>query len=324
VRSTNFLARPVYTATAPALASHEKRVDELGGSALKSAHWEPEETIEIAGHTIACYVIRYSQEDYANTPQPVQAIPSSYTETQKIWIDKERRLIVKTERTGDSLRGKSGSPYSRSTHSVTTTVFTTVSLNQPVSDDLFHFTPPADAALVTHFSDPYNGTVREINPRKPVSQPNYVGQPAPTLTFKAADGRTLDLASLRGHPVLLDLWATWCGPCILEMPAIDRIQRFAVPAGLSLIMVDQDKNPSDAVDYLKRQHYDWPNYHDGWNGKYNQLGLKMSLGLPTKLLIDASGTIAYYHEGADDDEGLRAAIRKLGPQFAAAMDKAEQ
>jgi len=290
----------------------------------RSAHWDPEETIEIAGHKVPCYVIRFGTADYPPVPQARQALPTSSTEIERFWIDKSRRVIVKMEQTADSLRGKPGNPYSVATHSVTTTVYTTVRLNQPPPDSLFTFTAPAEASLVAHFSDPYNGTVREANPPKPAVRPNYVGQSAPTLTLKAVDGRTLDISSLRGHPVLLDLWATWCGPCIFEMPAIDRIQRFAGPAGLSLIMVDQDKNPSDAVDYLKRQHYDWPNYHDGWNGKYNQLGLKMSLGLPTKLLIDASGTIAYYHEGADDDEGLRAAIRKLGPQFAAAMDKAEQ
>ncbi len=64
-------------------------------------------------------------------------------------------------------------------------------------------------------------------------------------------GKTPDLASLRGSPVLIDLWATWCGPCLMEMPTIDRIFRYARPAVLYVLGIDQDKNPADALACLK-------------------------------------------------------------------------
>lgn len=296
----------------------------LLGARLKSAHWQPDDTVVIDGHKIQCYVVTFGTDDYPPSPPLRRTIPGSFTETHKIWIDKDRRLIVKTEQTRDELLGKQGSPYAITRLAVFTIVYTTVSLNEPAPEQLFTFTPPADATLVARFSDPYNGTVTDINPRKPAALPNYVGQPAPALMLTAADGKTLDVATLRGHPVLLDLWATWCGPCLLEMPTLNRISRFAGRAGLALITVDQDKNPADALDYLKREHYNWPNYHDGFDGKYHQLGLKMERGLPSLMLVDASGKIVYYHEGADDEPGLIAAVKALGPEFAAAMAESQK
>jgi hypothetical protein len=109
----------------------------------------------------------------------------------------------------------------------------------------------------------------------------------------------------------------------MEMPTIDRIFRYARPAGLYVLGIDQDRNPADAPAYLKNRNYDWPDYHDGKDGKYTGVGLKTT-GIPVLLLIDASGKIAYFHPGADDEPGLLAAVRHLGPAFASAMDEAEK
>jgi thiol-disulfide isomerase/thioredoxin len=159
--------------------------------------------------------------------------------------------------------------------------------------------------------------------RQTPTPPCPVGTAVPDLTLFAADGRSLDLRTLRGKPVLIDLWATWCGPCLLEMPVIDPIYRFGKPAGLVVIGLDQDKNPADALNYLKKNAYAWDDYSDFHNGKYVSVGLHPG-GLPTLVLIDADGKVFYFHSGADDDTGLIAAIGKLGPAFAAAMDEAEK
>lgn len=290
----------------------------LLGDRLKAAHWQPEEKTLIGDREIECLVVSFGQRDYPTWDD------QSYTLEEKVWIDKTRKLIVKTERISDSKAW--GAAHAQPYHTIETIIYPVMRLDEPIPDDVFAFSPPADAKQVGNFTDPWArykpraGTASQSAPAPPT---DYIGAPAPKLVLISADGSTLDMASMRGHPVLIDLWATWCGPCLMEMPTIDRIFRYGRSAGLSVLGIDQDKNPDDALAYLKKENYTWPNYHDGKDGKYEGVGLKVA-GIPALLLIDSNGKIAYFHSGADDDPGLLAAVRRLGPAFAAAMDEAEK
>lgn len=288
------------------------------GDRLKTAHWRPEETVLIGNRKIACLVVSFGSEDYPSWDSQ----DGSFEES--VWIDKERKLIVKTERVGE---GKAlGAPHADTRHTIETVIYPVMSLDEPIPPEVFTFSPPPGAKLVDSFTDPvakYRRPASTARQSAPLPQPDYIGTPAPNLVLTSADGKTLDLASLRGNPVLIDLWATWCGPCLMEMPTIDRIFRYARPAGLYVLGIDQDRNPADAPAYLKNRNYEWPDYHDGKDGKYTGVGLKTT-GIPVLLLIDASGKIAYFHPGADDEPGLLAAVRHLGPAFASAMDETEK
>src|SRR3546814_5631496 len=68
---------------------------------------------------------------------------------------------------------------------------------------------------------------------------SHKGEAAPTVTFTAPDGKTVTLADFKGTPVLLNLWATWCAPCVAELPTPDAL---AVPTGaaLQVLTVSQD------------------------------------------------------------------------------------
>jgi thiol-disulfide isomerase/thioredoxin len=297
-----------------------RRMLGLLGTYLKTAHARGVETIQIGDRRISCFVISFGPEDYPEHD------PGVTTYEEKIWIDQSRKLIVKTERTSEG-RPLGTTVHGMVFHNLETVTYPLVTLDEPIPEDAFTFTPPADAKLVDKFTDPFAKyrpaapTAAAVRPTPP--QPNYVGSDAPNLVLTAADGTTLDLATLRGRPVLLDLWATWCGPCLLEMPTIDRIHRYGKQAGLVVLGIDQDKNPADALAYLKKENYGWADYHDGKDGKYNGVGLKVP-GMPAMLLIGADGKIAYLHSGADDEQGLVTAVRRLGPAFAAAMDAAEK
>jgi thiol-disulfide isomerase/thioredoxin/outer membrane lipoprotein-sorting protein len=299
----------------------------LFGDRLNSAHFHPEETIQVGDRQIRCFVVGFGLQDYLTSAQNPEI--SIYYE--KVWIDKARMLIVRTELTeerrpfGTTVKGVVS-------HGVQTVDYPVVSLDEPIPDDAFKFVPPPEAKLVDNFTDQaaaYRKAAGEPEPtptvqRAPVvTPPNYVGAVVPDLTLFAADGRSLNLRTLRGKPVLIDLWATWCGPCLLEMPVIDRIYRFGKPAGLVVVGLDQDKNPADALNYLKMNAYGWDDYSDYHNGKYVSVSLHPG-GMPTLVLINADGKIVYFHVGADDDQGLVAAVRKLGPAFATAMDQAEK
>jgi len=143
-----------------------------------------------------------------------------------------------------------------------------------------------------------------------------IGQAAPRVQFLLSDGNRVALESYRGKPVLLDFWATWCGPCVLAMPNIERLYSLANQSGLTVISVDEDIDALAAVAYLARHKYAWTNYHD-LNGRVQ----KAFRGdyIPLTVLIDARGKVAYY-DSSSNDEALRAAVAKLGP---ASSSKAE-
>jgi thiol-disulfide isomerase/thioredoxin len=149
---------------------------------------------------------------------------------------------------------------------------------------------------------------------------NMTGDQAPSLKLKSADGKVVALDSFRGKPVLLDLWATWCGPCVAALPQLAQIYQDAKDKGLVLLTVDQDEEPDTADKFLTTKGYTWPNFHDG-DGQIEKL--VGSSRIPRTMLVDARGKITYDGSGMDEDQ-LRTAIVKLGPEYAALSPKPKQ
>ncbi|MCW5632243.1 MAG: TlpA family protein disulfide reductase [Rubrivivax sp.] len=117
------------------------------------------------------------------------------------------------------------------------------------------------------------------------------------LRLPRPGGGELALASLRGSPLLLNFWATWCPPCIREMPLIDRFAReFAVNGWQVLgIAVDQDK---PVLEFLARNPVGYPIALAGFEG----IALSRQLGndsgaLPFTVALDAAGRVAHRHLG---------------------------
>ena len=120
------------------------------------------------------------------------------------------------------------------------------------------------------------------------SRTNFVGQAA--LDFQVTDlnGEPLSLEKFKGQVVLLDFWATWCGPCIREMPNVKRTyqkyknQKFQI-IGISL---DRDRTSLDA--YIEKENITWPNYFDNGDQISNMYQVQ---SIPSTFLIDAEGII---------------------------------
>ena len=130
------------------------------------------------------------------------------------------------------------------------------------------------------------------------------GSAAPTDSFTAPDGKAVSLQSFRGTPVLVNLWATWCGPCVKEMPTLDALAQ-RTRGKLVVLTVAQDIKGREVVDpwFAKRGFKMLAPYLD----PDNKLGLNYGSGmLPTTILYDAEGKEIWRVIGGMDWDGPRA------------------
>ena len=120
-------------------------------------------------------------------------------------------------------------------------------------------------------------------------KPTKVGKPAPSFTAKRLDGDgTLSLTSFRGRPVVLNFWASWCGPCKSEAPALERTWKQYAKRGLVVLGVDYTDASSDARAFVAKKGLTFPIVRDG-NGV---IGTRYDLtGVPETFVIDRRGRL---------------------------------
>jgi len=127
------------------------------------------------------------------------------------------------------------------------------------------------------------------------------------INFVAMDGREVNLAQMRGKVVLVDFWATWCGPCVAETPVLkDAYEKFN-SRGFEIIGISFDSDRATLEDFVKANGLTWPQYFDG---KYweNDLGRRFGIhSIPTQWLVDRKGHLRDLR-GRDD---LTAKVEQL-------------
>jgi thiol-disulfide isomerase/thioredoxin len=126
-----------------------------------------------------------------------------------------------------------------------------------------------------------NGAMANFTPIDPP-------RPAPVVGFAAADGSAVSLDSFRGRVVLLNLWATWCGPCVDEMPSLDRLQAKLGGGDFAVVAVSQDFGGLPTVTPFYKRHgiAALAVYTDSRNEVAHKLGIQ---GLPTTMIIGRDG-----------------------------------
>jgi thiol-disulfide isomerase/thioredoxin len=134
---------------------------------------------------------------------------------------------------------------------------------------------------------------------------SQAGSAAPGTSFQDPDGETVTLADFRGKPLLVNLWATWCAPCITEMPMLDKLAA-SEKDKVQVLTVSQDLEGKDKVDafFAKNRFSTIEPYLDPEAGLSTDLKVQT---LPTTILYDAQGREVWRMVGLEDWHGARAA-----------------
>ena len=133
---------------------------------------------------------------------------------------------------------------------------------------------------------------------------SHAGTPAPAASFEDAEGQPATLAEFRGRPLLLNLWATWCAPCVVEMPSLDRLAA-REDGRVQVVAVSQDIDGRDEVDrfFARTGLRNLEPFLDGDMALMTALRIST---LPTTILYDAEGREVWRMTGMAEWDGDRA------------------
>ena len=134
-------------------------------------------------------------------------------------------------------------------------------------------------------------------------------QPAPPISVQTLDGESIDDGDLRGRVVVLSFWATWCLPCRVEMPALQKLHERHAEDGLVVLGLATDWNDREAVDaFLGEREVTFPIAPASAETRAAFGGIDR---LPTTILIDRGGVIRHEVVGLFAPPALGAAVRRL-------------
>lgn len=144
---------------------------------------------------------------------------------------------------------------------------------------------PAPSAMERSETAP-SGSGTNSRPAFPAADYDFV--------LKSPDGNTLSLESLKGKVIFMNFWATWCPPCVAEMPAIQKLYDKVKSDKIAFVMVSLDEDPAKAASFIQRMGFTFPVYSPhGYTPPVYGAGNV----IPTTYVISPDGFIAARHEG---------------------------
>ncbi len=133
---------------------------------------------------------------------------------------------------------------------------------------------------------------------------------APSLVLPDLDGKSVKLDDLRGKVVVLNLWATWCPPCVEEMPTLDGLAKKMAGRDLVVLAVAEDDDSSRVGPWIRERGFTLPVLLDGRGVVGSYFGIT---GYPETFIIDRQGKIVHRHVGFRDwiEPGIVSALETL-------------
>jgi peroxiredoxin len=210
-------------------------------------------------------------------------------------MDKTRSLVMREIR-----QFKSSAMHGSISTTKVTYTYNVVKANEPLPEADFVFSPPSGSKEVTELSIP--GTSR------PGTNGPLIGKEAFDFALRDLDGREVSLKNLRGKVVLINFWASWCGPCRLEMPYLEKLHRELNGKDAVILGID-DERPEVARAFLRKNGYTFPTLVDERREVARNYHVS---GIPQVFVIGRDGKVVTHYVGAHSESELRAALKKAG------------
>lgn len=133
---------------------------------------------------------------------------------------------------------------------------------------------------------------------------------APAFTLQSTDGKTVSLAQFKGDVVMINFWASWCGPCRQEMPLLDNIYKQYKDMGFVLLGVNVEPDAHSANAWLRKTPVSYPILYDP---KSQVSQLYQVQAMPTTVIVDRQGIVRFVHNGyvPGDENQYMNSIRAL-------------
>jgi len=243
------------------------------------------DTVHTAAGPVTCRRIELT---YA----PDSTRPGARVLPRVLWIDEPRALVLRDSSTNEIAHAQFGEVRQVQDLRV---VLAELDADPPKS--LFAFTPPADAKRV-----------RRLGPSQ---DPDDAGKPAADFSLAVLDGkgRRESLAAHKGKVVVLDFWATWCGPCRRWMPIVAKLEKETEKKGVKFFAVNLREGPATVRKYVAEQKVAVPVLMDS-DGKV--AGAYGASSIPLTVIVGRDGKIVRSLLGVHPEEDLRDALREAG------------
>lgn len=133
---------------------------------------------------------------------------------------------------------------------------------------------------------------------------DQLGKPI-EISFTSLSGKEVDVQKMDGKVVLIDFWATWCAPCVEELPNVKEVYNKYNDKGFEIVGISFDNNKAKLESFVKENNITWPQYFDG-KGWQNKFGQRYGISsIPAMWLVDKSGKLRYMNARSDLEQKVK-------------------